>query len=305
MPNPLERARAFLAAKRIAVHDLCPFMAWTDAGLSHRVHGFFRRRVGRGDLVLWRRGRAVACAFTGAAISLGTMTAAGPRVAPPAPPRDEDSGDQMGAKIAHELKNSLTAVKALVQLGLRNAAESPSHGRLAVIEKEITRTQEILNRFLSSARPLEEVKRARIHLKPLVSETLLLLSGQANDARVRLLGRGEAIVDADPNRLKEALLNLVANAIEATPPGGEVVVEVRPSAGQTGIVVRDTGCGMPSETLRRLGTPFFTTREGGTGLGVVQARSVIALHGGSLRYESEPGKGTTVRATLPSRERAV
>ena len=95
--RPLERARAFLAAKRIAVHDLCPFMAWTDAGLSHRVHGFFRRRVGRGDFLrLWRRGRAVACAFTGAAISLGTMTAAGPRVAPPAPPRDEDSGERHG-----------------------------------------------------------------------------------------------------------------------------------------------------------------------------------------------------------------
>jgi signal transduction histidine kinase len=56
---------------------------------------------------------------------------------------------------------------------------------------------------------------------------------------------------------------------------------------------------MPPETLRRVGTPFFTTREEGTGLGVALARSVIALHGGSVRYESEPGKGTTVRATLP------
>jgi signal transduction histidine kinase len=96
-----------------------------------------------------------------------------------------------------------------------------------------------------------------------------------------------------------ALLNLVANGIEATPPGGEVEVEVRPAAEQIEIVVRDTGRGMPPETLRRVGTPFFTTREEGTGLGVALARSVIALHGGSVRYESEPGKGTTVRATLP------
>jgi two-component system sensor histidine kinase HydH len=104
---------------------------------------------------------------------------------------------------------------------------------------------------------------------------------------------------------KEALLNLVSNAIEATPPGGEVVVEVRSCAGQAEIVVRDTGRGMPPETLRRLGTPFFTTREDGIGLGVLLARSVIALHGGSLFYESEPGRGTTVRATLPSRTRAA
>ena len=99
--------------------------------------------------------------------------------------------------------------------------------------------------------------------------------------------------------------DLVANAIEATPPGGEVVVEVRPSAGRAEIMVRDTGRGMPPETLRRLGTPFFSTREGGTGLGVVLARSAIALHGGSLDYESEPGRGTTARATLPSRAEAA
>lgn len=78
-----------------------------------------------------------------------------------------------------------------------------------------------------------------------------------------------------------------------------------PAGDQAEIVVRDTGRGMLPETLRRLGTPFFTTREGGTGLGVVLARSVIALHGGSLRYESAPGKGTTVRAILPSRARAA
>ena len=65
------------------------------------------------------------------------------------------------------------------------------------------------------------------------------------------------------------------------------------------IVVRDTGRGMAAETLRRIGTPFFTTRDDGTGLGVVLARSVIAQHGGSLRYESEPGKGTRVSVTLP------
>jgi signal transduction histidine kinase len=126
-----------------------------------------------------------------------------------------------------------------------------------------------------------------------------VLSARADDARVRLFAQGDATVEADPRRLKEALLNLVANAIEATPPGGEVVVEVRPDGDATEIVVRDTGRGMPAETLTRIGTPFFTTRDDGTGLGVVLARSVIAQHGGSLRYESEPGKGTRVKVTLP------
>ena len=76
-------------------------------------------------------------------------------------------------------------------------------------------------------------------------------------------------------------------------------MDVRPSNDDIEIVIRDTGRGMPAETLRRIGTPFFTTRDDGTGLGVVLARSVIAQHGGSLRYDSEPGSGTRVRVTLP------
>ncbi len=213
--------------------------------------------------------------------------------------------DQMGLKVAHELKNSLTGVKALVQLGLRNPAERASHERLTVVEREVARMQEILRSHLSSARPLAEVRPARVDLGPLVSDVLRVLSGRADEAGVQLVSQGDATVEADRRRLEEALLNLVANGIEATPPGGEVVVEVCRSADEIEIVVRDTGRGMPPEALRRLGTPFFTTRAEGTGLGVVLARSVIALHGGTLRYESEPGKGTTVRAWLPSRARAA
>jgi len=210
-----------------------------------------------------------------------------------------ESLEQIGSKLAHELKNPLTGVKALVQLGLRSPAEASSHERLELVEREVSRMQEILQNYLSFTRPLQEVMPRRVELGPLVSDTLLVLAARADDARVRLYAQGDASLEADPRRLKEALLNLVANAIEATPPGGEVVVEVRPLGDETEIVVRDTGRGMPAETLRRIGTPFFTTRDDGTGLGVVLARSVIAQHGGSLRYESEPGKGTRVRVTLP------
>lgn len=121
---------------------------------------------------------------------------------------------------------------------------------------------------------------------------------------MRVRARGNAAVQADSRRLEGALLNLVANAIEATPPGGEVLIDVRPCDGKAEIVVRDTGRGMPPEILRRVGMPFFTTREDGNGLGVMLARSVISMHGGSLRYESEPGKGTTVRATLANAKAA-
>jgi two-component system sensor histidine kinase HydH len=207
--------------------------------------------------------------------------------------------EQLGSKVAHDLKNPLTGVKALVQLGLRNPGEAASHERLEVVEREISRMQEILQSYLSFTRPLQEMSPRRVALAPLVSDTLLLLSGRADDAGVKLYSEGDAVVEVDPGRLKDALLNLVANAIEATPAGGEVVVEVRPRGDRAELVVRDTGRGMAAETLRRIGTPFFTTREDGTGLGVVLARTAIAQHGGSLRYESEVGKGTRVSVTLP------
>ncbi len=210
-----------------------------------------------------------------------------------------------GADVAHELKNPLTAVKALVQLGLRNPAEAASHARLALVEREVARMEALVRSYLASARALEAVRSTRVALGPLVADTLRVVSARGAQARVRLVARGDATVEADPRRVGEALLNLVVNAIEATPPGGEVTVEVRQLDHGAELAVRDTGRGMAPDVLRCLGTPFFTTREDGTGLGVVLAHLVIARHGGSLRYESEPGKGTTVRATLPRRARAA
>jgi signal transduction histidine kinase len=203
------------------------------------------------------------------------------------------------ARMAHELKNPLSVVKALVQLGLRNPAEAASHERLAALEREVARMQEILGAHLAAAREEAGGRPARVALAPLASDALRALSAKASDARVRLVLRGDATVEADPRRLREALVNLVANGIEATPPGGEVAVEIDPCADRVEIAVRDTGRGIPPDVLARLGTPFLTTREEGTGLGVALARSALAQHGGSLRYESAPGRGTTARATLP------
>ena len=215
--------------------------------------------------------------------------------------------EELGLRVLHDLKNPLAGVRALVQLGLRNPGEAASHPRLAAVETEIERVLQLLQRYLSSASspPLGGVNPVHLELGPLVSGVLCALKARAEEAGVRLSSQGDATVDADPNQLEGALLNLVANGIEATPPGGTVRVEVSRSAEEIRIAVCDTGRGMDGDDLRRLGTAFFTTRAEGTGLGVVLACSAIALHGGSLRYESEPGKGTIARATLPRRSRVA
>ena len=104
---------------------------------------------------------------------------------------------------------------------------------------------------------------------------------------------------ADPRRIKEALINLIANAIEASSRGGLVEVVITHEAKRVGIAVRDAGRGMAPEVLARIGTPFFTTRDDGTGLGVVLARAAFEQHGGSLEYNSAVGEGTIVQGWLP------
>jgi signal transduction histidine kinase len=197
------------------------------------------------------------------------------------------------------LKNPLGAIKALVQLSRRDACDDASRERLEVAENEVERMNGILQEYLSFSRPLDRLRRETISLGALADEVLELLAAQASSAGIALHRWGDAEVQADPRRLREAVFNLVANAIDATGRGGYVDVRIATREGTAEIRVRDSGRGMPREVLERVGTPFFTTRDQGTGLGAAMARAAFAQHGGELRYSSEVGRGTTATGILP------
>jgi signal transduction histidine kinase len=208
----------------------------------------------------------------------------------------------IGAKVAHELKNPLSAVKGLVQL-LSRSAEGRAKERLEVVASEVTRMEVILRDYLTFARPLDDLRPEPVEIGAIADDVLAVLEARAETAGVSLVRTGGPVVaTGDPRRLKEALLNLVANALEATPRQGRVEVGVRGERDAALILVRDTGKGLAPADLARLGTPFFTTREGGTGLGVVLARAAIRQHGGDLRFESELGHGTLATVRLPLHE---
>jgi signal transduction histidine kinase len=207
--------------------------------------------------------------------------------------------EQIGLKLSHELKNPLAAIKGLVQLSARAAKDPDSAEQLRVVAAEVIRMEGILKEYLSFSRPVETLQPKRVALGALADEVLSLMDARAANAGVVLRRSGDATIDADPRRLKDALFNLVGNAVEATPGGGEVEVEIDQVDEAARISVRDSGRGMAPEVLSRLGTPFFTTRDEGTGLGVVVARATFTQHGGSLVYTSEPGRGTTAVGTLP------
>ena len=212
----------------------------------------------------------------------------------------------VGAKVAHELKNPLASIKGLCQLVSRAPESERTQERLAVVASEIGRMETILNEYLSFSRPLEDLNPEPFDLTAVARDVLDVLAGRADQASVVLALDGPATpVQGDPRRLKEALINLVANAIEATSSGGSVQLRVRTTGAGVTLEVKDSGRGIAPEDLERLGTSFFTTRPNGTGLGVVLAQGVITQHGGSLSYTSAVGQGTTATILLPGKAAAA
>jgi signal transduction histidine kinase len=207
----------------------------------------------------------------------------------------------VSARVAHELKNPLAAIKGLVQLVARGTNEPKAQERLEVVQGEIERMGVILRDYLSFSRPLEDLVPVKVDLADVARDMAAVVGGRAETARIRLEVRARpAVITADPRRLKEALLNVLSNAIDATQGGGVVVIECRAVADGAILEVRDSGRGIKPEDLGKIGTSYFTTRAEGTGLGIVLVVGVVAQHGGRIRYASRPGHGTTVTLSLPS-----
>lgn len=221
---------------------------------------------------------------------------------------DESEGhtralEGIAARLAHEVKNPLAAIKGLSTHMARNAEDPKVKERLSIVAGEAERLQEIVEGFLSFSRGLDELAVAPTKPFDIARELSLLLETRASDAGVTLDVRGsrELTVFADGKKLRQALLNLVLNAMQASPSGSTVALEVAKSCADGAAVIRiiDRGDGMTPDVIERIRKPYYTTKEGGSGLGIAVARGVIEQHGGSLRFESAVGRGTTVTILLP------
>jgi signal transduction histidine kinase len=212
----------------------------------------------------------------------------------------------MAARLAHEVKNPLAAIKGLSTHMARNATDPKTAERLGIVAAEADRLQSVVEGFLSFSRGLEDLKPTSTNLYEVARELSVLLETRAQEAGVTLSIDGDPTlaVDADARKVRQVLLNLVLNAIQASPRGSSVAIRVNRECGGARIVVQDDGIGMTPEVIERIRKPYFTTKDGGTGLGVAVARGLIDQHGGHLDYKSVPGKGTSVTIRLPARAAA-
>ncbi|WP_137791499.1 ATP-binding protein [Bacillus sp. E(2018)] len=205
---------------------------------------------------------------------------------------------ELAASIAHEVRNPLTVVKGFLQL-MEGEDERHKH-YYPLILSELGRAENIISDYLNFAKP-EFKKIETFPLPLLVMELSILLNPYALKEGISLTHtiESDAVLTTDRNQLKQALINILKNAVEATPKEGRVSIKLMEEDETVKIIVRDTGKGMTKEQLARVGSLFFSTKEQGTGLGTMVSTRIIESMGGKVDYTSKIGKGTKVSVTLP------
>ncbi|TXD35982.1 HAMP domain-containing histidine kinase [Lujinxingia vulgaris] len=209
----------------------------------------------------------------------------------------------MLAGIAHEVRNPLGGMKlfcGLLHEELRDAGEDEQVVMVEKIARELNYLERVVTDFLAYARPTELVPE-RFEAAGVLAAIEDLLRGEMAEVGcvLKVEGAQEVVWTGDVSRLRRAILNVVRNAYQASPPGECVRVVVGDEGGVCRVEVMDRGAGIAPEKLAELSTPFFTTREKGSGLGLALTRQILEEHGGSLHIASEPGQGTCVVLSWP------
>ncbi len=211
---------------------------------------------------------------------------------------------ELAAIVAHEVNNPLTGILGFAELLLGELAQDdPRREEAEVIRAEAVRARTIVKALLEFARPRPQ-QRIPTDLNDLARTTVDLQRSRAERAGVRVVEEyGELpLLDADADALKQVILNLLDNSLQAMPRGGELRVATRAEGDSVALAVSDTGVGMDVETRNRIFTPFFSTRaggSGGTGLGLSVSMRIVEGHHGTIDVESEPGRGAVFTIRLP------
>jgi PAS domain S-box-containing protein len=207
---------------------------------------------------------------------------------------------ELAAMVGHDLRNPLTGISGAAYYlneSLPPTVDDRAKEMLTVIEQAVEYADGIMNDLVQYS---GEMRLTMTGAGPRsIVEQALGLVGVPEDVRVSNLTSDETKIMVDAARMKRAFVNLIKNAVDAMPEGGELTITSSKSDGNLQIVVSDTGTGIKQEGIARIGTPFYTTKAKGMGLGLSICKRIVEAHGGSLTVESKDGGGTKVTVTVP------
>ncbi|MDD3654950.1 MAG: ATP-binding protein [Desulfotomaculaceae bacterium] len=210
---------------------------------------------------------------------------------------------QLATEMVHEIRNPLTTINGFLQLLQRDLKGTPGEEYINLMLTEMVRVNGLIKQFLQLSRPGYS-KRKLYSLNELMNDIFLLVESEALHRKldIRLVTAPDIPpILGDNEQLKQAFLNIIKNAFDALSVGGKLCMQTLWNNHEKFIqtIITDTGVGMDEQTIANMLHPFFTTKESGTGLGMLISKKIIDNHGGQINIQSEPGKGTTVTVLLP------
>ena len=214
---------------------------------------------------------------------------------------------QLAASVAHEVRNPLTAIKLLVEVALRTERPRPlTQENLKVVHGEVLRLEQTVQTFLDFARP-PALQRQHCDIRDLVGRAVSLVQARARQQQATLDVRWPEspaswwpTVEVDPNQFRTVLVNLLLNALDAMPTGGRLTIDLEAGPKELQCRVEDTGTGISPEVAERLFTPFTSTKETGSGLGLSICRRIVEEHGGRITACNREGGGSCFTFRLPA-----
>ncbi|MFF2448126.1 PAS domain S-box protein [Neobacillus sp. NPDC058068] len=207
---------------------------------------------------------------------------------------------ELSASVAHEIRNPLTSLKGFVQI--LQMEDKKHQFYYQIMLDELNRINHIVGELLLLAKP-QVLKFTNADIQKLLMDVVSLLSTEASLYNVQIesiFPKENIMIDCEPNQLKQLFINIIKNSIEATINGGTVSIGLEKVDGDKVLItVKDNGCGITKERLQKIGEPFYSSKEKGTGLGLTVSFKIVQTHKGTIRFESEKNQGTSVEVILP------
>lgn len=205
---------------------------------------------------------------------------------------------ELAAGVAHEIRNPMTSIKGFFQLFQEGVIKQDYFD---IVINEFKRIEEIISSFINLAKP-QQIEVRKVDFQEILNDVNVLIESESNLQNIQIIQQFEGSipnVNCDPNQIKQVLLNLMKNSMEALPNGGQIHVNLSTTGDEVLITVTDNGIGMSEDRVQRLGEPYYSNKEKGTGLGLMLCFRIIQHHNGSIIINSSKNEGTSVEVRLP------